>query len=51
MTFDEIIEYNIDDLIFTMKKKNDYYIIQCNKNLDWIESINIYSVNKKPPCD
>jgi ubiquitin-protein ligase len=51
MTFDEIIEYNIDDLIFTMKKKNDYYIIQCNKNLDWIESINIYSVNKKPSCD
>ena len=48
---DEIIEYDIDEFKFILKKQNDYYLIECNKQIDWITNINIYSINKKPSCD
>lgn len=48
---DEIIEYDIDEFKFILKKQNDYYLIECNQQIDWITNINIYSINKKPSCD
>lgn len=51
MSTSEHIEYIIDDMTFILKKNNDYYIIECNKNINWIENINFYSVNKKPSSE
>ena len=50
------INLEISGYKFTIKKNNDYYIVQIEyenskSNLDWIDALNIYSVNKKPPCD
>ncbi len=44
---DIIIE--IDDYTFNLKKKTDYYIVIINNTtFDWIDSLNMYSVSKKP---
>lgn len=51
LNINEIIEYNIDELKFILKKQNDYYLVECNKKIDWITNINIYSINKKPSSD
>ena len=48
------INFEISGCNFIIKKNNDYYIIQVEytnsslQNLDWIDTLNIYSINKKP---
>lgn len=48
---DNDIEYCINNSKFILKKQNDYYLIECDKHIDWLGSLNIYSVNKKPTYD
>ena len=47
------ISFYIDEYEFNLKKNTDYYIIICNdKNtFDWIDVLNMYSINKKPSKD
>lgn len=51
------INLEISGYKFIIKKNNDYYIVQIeheiskSQNLDWIDALNIYSVNKKPSYD
>jgi ubiquitin-protein ligase len=45
----ENIYFEINGYKFIMNKNNDYYIISIDgTKLDWIDTINIYSINKKP---
>ena len=43
------ILFEINGYNFIMNRNNDYYIISIDgTKLDWIDTINIYSINKKP---
>lgn len=45
----EDIYFEINGYKFIMNRNNDYYIISIDgTKLDWIDTINIYSINKKP---
>jgi ubiquitin-protein ligase len=47
------ISFCISDYLFNLKKNSDYYIIISNNTdtFDWIDAINMYSINKKPSKD
>jgi len=51
-TIDNII-FNAKEYQFIIKKNNDYYIVQLlgDKILDWIDTLNMYSIDKKPSSD
>ena len=50
LSSDIIIEVN--NYTFNLKKKTDYYVILLDNNtLDWIDSINMYSITKKPTSE
>ena len=43
------ILFEINGYNFIMNRNNDYYIISIDgTKLDWIDTINIYSINKRP---
>ena len=47
------ISFCIGEYLFNLKKNSDYYVIICNNTntSDWLDAINMYSINKKPSKD
>ena len=47
------ISFEVSGYQFIINKNNDYYIVEIldGKILDWIDNLNMYSINKKPSCD
>jgi ubiquitin-protein ligase len=48
MSIKNIIEYDIDEYKFIFKKIDNHYLIECNEPFEWLQNINMYSINKKP---